>query len=125
MLKHLVNFCDFCFKRKEKVLLYIFKTDVRLLQEILISDYEYENDYIIFKTDHQEEFLIMLAETKLHIRLTPDPSIAQYPDYPRERNWGKKIIFEIIDQIHGQDIIYSIGTNRESILNEYIKKFLN
>ena len=124
MLKHLVNFCDFCFKRKKKLLLYIFKSDVKLLQEILLSDYEYANDYIILKTDYQEEFLIMLADTKFHIRLKPDSSSIQFPDFPREKNWGKKIIFEIVDQIHGQDIVYSIGINEEAILQEYIKEYL-
>ena len=120
MIRHLLGFCDFCFKREEKVRLYIFKSDVKLLQEILISDYEYANDYIILKTDYQEEFLIMLLETKLYTRLEPEHLSIQYPDFPRETKWAKQIIFEIIDQIHAQDIVYSIGTDNEDILQEYI-----
>lgn len=124
MLKHLVDFCDFCFKKNEKLLLYIYKSDKKLLQEILISDYEYANGYIIFKTDYKEEFLIMTTETKFHIRLKPDMLNIQFPDFPREKIWGKKIIFEITDQIHGQDVVYSIGLNNENLLKEYIKEFL-
>ena len=124
MPKHLLSFCNFCFNKKEKILLYIFKSDVKLLQEILISDYEYESDYIILKTDYQEEFLIMLSKTKFHVRLKSDPSNIQYLDFPREKNWGKSVIFEIIDQIHGQDIVYSIGTNNESLMQEYIKEYM-
>ena len=124
MPKHLLTFCDFCFKRKEQVLLYIFKSDVKLLQEILISDYEYANGYIILKTDYQEEFLVMLSETKFHIRLKLDPANIQYPDFPREKYWGRRVIFEIIDQIHDQDIVYSIGTNNETVLQEYIQEYI-
>ena len=124
MPKHLLSFCNFCFNKKEKILLYIFKSDIKLLQEILISDYEYESDYIILKTDYQEEFLIMLSKTKFYIRSNPDLTNIQYPDFPREKNWGKKIIFEIIDQVHSQDIVYSIGTNNETILREYIKEYI-
>jgi len=124
MSKNLLSFCNFCFERKEKVLLYIFKSDVKLLQEILISDCEYENDYMILKTDYQEEFMIMLAGTKFHLRLNPDFSNVQYPGFPREKYWGKRIIFEITDQIHGQDIVYSIGINNEAILQEYMKEYI-
>jgi len=124
VIKHLLNFCNFCIKKKEKVLLYIFRPDLKILQEVMISDYEYEKDYIILKTNYQEEFLIMLSETKLHIRLKPYSLSIQYPDFPRERKWGKNIIFEIVDQIHGQDIVYSIGINNETLLQEYISEYL-
>jgi len=125
MPKNLLSFCNFCFEKQEKVLLYIFKSDVKLLQEILISDCEYENDYIILKTDYQEEFMIMLAGTKFHLRLKPDLSNVQYPDFPREKDWGRKIVFEIIDEIHGEEIVYSIGTDNESLLQEYTREYIS
>jgi len=66
----------------------------------------------------------MLSETKFHIRSTLNLTNIQYPDFPREKYWGNRIIFEIIDQIHGADIIYSIGTNNEITLKEYIQEYL-
>jgi len=119
----LINFCDYCFEHKELILLQIFKTNDKLYQRVEALDYEYENDYIIFKADNQEEFLIMLDTTTTYIRLKPNIS-SEHIEFPREKEWGKKIIFEIIDKIHGHDIIFSIGVENEGFLQDYIREYI-
>lgn len=120
----LVTFCNYCFAHGQIILLQIFKTDDKLYQQIEAVGYEYEKEYIIFKTNTQEEFLIMLAATNTYLRTKPNNSIVDYIEFPRERDWGKKIIFEIIDKVHGHHIIFSIGVNNESFLQEYIEQYL-
>ncbi len=66
----------------------------------------------------------MLETTKIYIRLDSNISNVEHKEFPREKEWGKTIIFEIIDKIHGHEIIFSIGLENESFLQGYIENIL-
>ncbi|MEW6621544.1 MAG: hypothetical protein AB1420_00165 [Bacillota bacterium] len=122
MLMELISFCSFVLNHGEPIVLHIYRQDEDYFQRNIIYQYEDNSDlgFIIFKAQGSDEFLINLTGSAISLKTDPI-SETTYTIFPREQKWGKEILYEIIDIIHGKEVIYAVGTLNEDLARVYLK----
>ncbi len=121
-LELLIKFCDFCLKKEQQILLYIYKEGENFFQKIKAVSYDITKEFIILEATNNEAYLIQLGQNNIFLR-TKEIVSKKYPIFPRETLWGKKILFEIIDSIHNKEIIYALGSENENTITEFVKQY--
>ena len=124
MLKQLIAFCDFCIENDEAIYLQAYREGEKYFHCLHAKKYEYVEDdgYICFEVDDSEEFLVEVKGKELCARNEPNEQI-EWNDFPREKHWGQKVLFEIIDKVHDKKIYFTVGTEDSKLVAKYKEKF--